>query len=157
MEDLDLLNSIEEAADSLYPTGTYPDDTENCSRELLIDAFNHGLIFVSVEGLDIVGFVACHQLGNHLHLRQISVLPDHGRKGYGRALIAAVVDEATERGSSYITLTTFADFPWNAPFYEKMGFTIMPDVSLDADTIRILEKERSEGLENRVAMIYELQ
>jgi hypothetical protein len=34
----------------------------------------------------------------------------------GRQLIAAVVDWARARGATALTLTTFADIPWNGPY-----------------------------------------
>lgn len=56
------------------------------------------------------------------HLEQLSVSPAFAQRGLGRALTEAAKRHAGERGHSRITLRTFADVPWNAPFYATVGF-----------------------------------
>ena len=36
--------------------------------------------------------------------------------------MAAAMDEARRRGYERMTLRTYADVPWNAPFYARVGF-----------------------------------
>lgn len=69
-----------------------------------------------------VGFVQVIECGDGAHLEQLSVLPEHGKRGYGSRLIEAAADEARRRGHAAMTLRTFADVPWNAPFYAKHQF-----------------------------------
>ncbi len=69
-----------------------------------------------------VGFAAAAPLDAFLHLAELSVDPNHGRIGVGRALIEAVAALARRRGLAGITLTTFRDVPFNAPFYAGLGF-----------------------------------
>ena len=38
----------------------------------------------------------------------------------------AIIQQAASRKLLGITLTTFPDLPWNAPFYAKVGFQILP-------------------------------
>jgi GNAT superfamily N-acetyltransferase len=57
-----------------------------------------------------------------VHLEQLSVDPDHGRRGVGRALLRAAVAWATEHGYGEMTLATYRDVPWNGPFYASEGF-----------------------------------
>jgi GNAT superfamily N-acetyltransferase len=57
-----------------------------------------------------------------LHLEQLSVDPDHGRRGVGRALLRAAVAWAGEQGYAELTLATYRDVPWNGPFYASEGF-----------------------------------
>lgn len=66
-----------------------------------------------------VGFVHVLHVGPGAHLEQISVLPEHGRRGIGAALLEAAAAEASRRGYTELTLRTYADVPWNAPFYAK--------------------------------------
>lgn len=73
-----------------------------------------------------VGFAAATPVDAFLHLAELSVHPDHGRKGLGRALIAAVDALARGRGLAGVTLTTFRDVPFNGPFYASLGFTEWP-------------------------------
>jgi GNAT superfamily N-acetyltransferase len=78
-----------------------------------------------------VGFVHVLEIDGHAHLEQLSVLPAFGRRGIGRQLVEAALAEARERGHSRITLRTYADVPWNAPFYASCGFRVSePDTPL---------------------------
>lgn len=62
-----------------------------------------------------VGFVHVQEIDAHAHLEQLSVVPAYGRRGIGRALVTAALDEARRRGHAQVTLRTYADVPWNAP------------------------------------------
>jgi N-acetylglutamate synthase-like GNAT family acetyltransferase len=55
-------------------------------------------------------------------LEQVSVLPDYGRRGVGKLLVEAAIEEATRRGYDQMTLRTYAAVPWNGPFYALLGF-----------------------------------
>jgi GNAT superfamily N-acetyltransferase len=79
----------------------------------------------------VVGFVHVLELEGHAHLEQLSVLPAFGRRGIGRGLVEAALAEARRRGHPEITLRTYVDVPWNAPFYGSCGFvTSEPDTPL---------------------------
>jgi GNAT superfamily N-acetyltransferase len=55
------------------------------------------------------------------HLEEMDVLPEHAGQGLGAALIEAVCSWAHTRGFDAVTLSTFRDVPWNAPFYPRHG------------------------------------
>src|SRR5690606_39828156 len=46
----------------------------------------------------------------------------HGRRGIGTALVGHVIDVAARGLYPGVTLTTFRDVPFNAPFYARFGF-----------------------------------
>ena len=69
-----------------------------------------------------MGFGHVLDLAGHWHLEQLVVDPAHGRQGFGAALLDAVCREVASRGGRRVTLRTFADVPWNAPFYARHGF-----------------------------------
>src|SRR5690606_10077499 len=71
-----------------------------------------------------VGFAHVIEIDGCAHLEQLSVLPSHGRKGLGRALVEAAVTETASRGYEELTLRTYSHVPWNAPFYETCGFVL---------------------------------
>ena len=56
------------------------------------------------------------------HLDELAVVPAHGRRGVGRALVDEVLAWTAARGLPSVTLITFRDVPWNGPYYEKLGF-----------------------------------
>nr|WP_240895938.1 GNAT family N-acetyltransferase [Kineococcus siccus] len=64
------------------------------------------------------------------HVEQVSVHPSHARRGWGRRLIETAADWARELGLAALTLMTFADVPWNAPYYARLGFTVIPEAEL---------------------------
>jgi len=100
----------------------------------------------------LVGFSMASLLGDFLHLLQLSVLPEFGRRGIGAALLDSVSQQALAAKVSGVTLTTFRDIPWNAPYYEKKGFRVFIHAHLPKDISNILDKEAALGLQDRVAM-----
>lgn len=38
-------------------------------------------------------------------------------------MVTAALNEAAVRGYDRVTLRTYADVPWNAPFYKRCGFS----------------------------------
>lgn len=70
----------------------------------------------------IVGFAAIRTAGRELHLAELSVARAHQRRGIGSLLVRAVMIDAHNSGYRAITLNTYRDIPWNAPFYARLGF-----------------------------------
>lgn len=76
------------------------------------------------------------------HLEQLSVLlPEHGRRGVGSALVAAACEEARWAGHRSISLCTYRDVPWNGPFYRRLGFVVDTDPPAYLRRIRAREQE----------------
>jgi GNAT superfamily N-acetyltransferase len=75
-----------------------------------------------------VGFAAVRVLDEELYLEQLSVRINAMRNGIGTALLNAVERLAAETQSRTLWLTTYRHLPWNAPFYERAGFVIVPVV-----------------------------
>jgi GNAT superfamily N-acetyltransferase len=81
-----------------------------------------GRSLAALSGEDIVGFAAIRTAGRELHLTELSVLRAHQRRGVGSLLIRAAMIDARNSGYRGITLNTYRDIPWNAPFYARFGF-----------------------------------
>lgn len=84
-------------------------------------------LFILVAGNPPVGFARVDEVGGQAHLEQLSVHPDSAGRGIGRSLLAAAIDRARSAGSNAMTLCTFADIPFNAPFYASCGFEVLPE------------------------------
>jgi GNAT superfamily N-acetyltransferase len=80
------------------------------------------LLVIEVGEGEVAGFVHVLELDGICHLEQLSVAPEHSRQGLGRALLESAKQQAGERGYQQISLRTYADVPWNAPFYATAGF-----------------------------------
>jgi hypothetical protein len=68
------------------------------------------------------------------------------RQGLGAALLDTAAAWAKQRGLAALTLTTYADVPWNAPSYQRLGFQIMTEAQLSEGLHRIREHEEARGL-----------
>ena len=105
-----------------------------------------------------VGFALVELAGTRVHLAELDVLPEYGRQGVGAGLLRTVEAWASSAGYEAITLTTYRDVPWNAPFYAKLGFTELEHDMLDERLLSVLEHEAALGLEPpaRIVMIKRL-
>ena len=99
-----------------------------------------------------------HEIGDNAHLDELDVHPAHGQRGLGTALVEAVCDWAKASGYRAITLTTLRHIPWNARWYERLGFRVLEEHELSAALRELLREEIQRGLpaEQRVAMRREL-
>jgi ribosomal protein S18 acetylase RimI-like enzyme len=57
------------------------------------------------------------------HLEELYVVPDRRDRGFGRALLAAAMNLARERGAAHIDLGTSEDDVAARALYESVGFT----------------------------------
>ncbi len=78
-----------------------------------------------------IGFTLTSERGGTLYLDQISVHPDHGQRGVGSALLKRVIKDAKDRKFKRVTLSTFRNVAWNAPFYRKAGFREIKPAKLE--------------------------
>ncbi len=93
------------------------------SDETLKAAQKRGHLWVAEFDGDIAGFALAEMRDGLAHLGEVSVAPQFARKGVGTQLINQVIEWAKSAKSPYLTLTTFRDVPWNAPYYTKLGFS----------------------------------
>jgi GNAT superfamily N-acetyltransferase len=108
-----------------------------------------GGAWVAVDDHDRpVAYLTSSTVDGCAHVDQVTVAPSHARRGIGAALIDHL---AAVSGAPALTLTTFRDVPWNAPYYERLGFRVFePGPGLAALMRR--EAEVIPGDAPRVAM-----
>jgi GNAT superfamily N-acetyltransferase len=149
--DLPLLPEIELAAARML-TGHAPAGVlaETTTQFALREARRHGRLWVALADQVPVGFahVVVHEPGV-AHLEELDVHPEHGRRGLGRWLVTTVCTWAMSRGFSAVTLTTFRDVPWNMPFYERLGFTVVPSDEISPALRSVVIDECNRGLDPR--------
>ena len=85
--------------------------------------------------------------GGAAHVEQVSVDPAFAGRGWGRRLLDHVADRARHHGLAAVTLTTFRDVPWNAPYYERCGFRVLAEDELGPDLRRLRAAEAAHGLD----------
>jgi GNAT superfamily N-acetyltransferase len=82
-----------------------------------------GRAWVAVDDHDEpVGFAVADVIDGAAHIGQVSVHPAHARQRIGAMLLDHVAAWAARRGLPALTLITFRGVPWNAPYYERLGF-----------------------------------
>jgi GNAT superfamily N-acetyltransferase len=99
-----------------------------------------------------VAWVAVEVVDGAAHVEQLSVHPDHARRGIGAALLDQVERWAATRGLTALTLTTFRDIPWNGPYYRRLGFHEVTDPSPGLTAIIAAEAARGLAPETRVCL-----
>ena len=103
----------------------------------------------------LVGFAAAGRVGRELHLHELSVRRDSQQKGIGSTLLRALAIDARNCGMRAITLNTYRDIPWNAPFYARHGFVEVENFEGRTHLAESLEAAVAFGLprDRRIAMI----
>lgn|GEM_PF-57515 len=137
------LPAIERAAARLFRDAAPAELLEHVTPEsTLLASQEAGTLWVALGDDDEpVGFARVEVAGAGVHLAELDVHPTHGRRGIGTALVRTVEDWARSRGFARITLTTYRDIPWNAPFYASLGFVVVPEGDWDASMRRRFEEE----------------
>lgn len=103
------------------------------------------------------GFLCGQDCVEDWHIVELSVAQAAQGQGYGRRLISAASAWARTQGFAGLTLTTFTDVPWNAPFYARLGFTLLDAQQCSDFLQRQLAAELAHGLTQRCAMRLDLQ
>ena len=151
-DELPELIEIEIAADRLFPLAGYGETPGPASLEEL-----RGSPVTLVAGDPPVGYARVDIVDGRAHLESLSVRPRFMRRGIGSALVRAAGDWASEQGYSEITLCTFVDVPWNAPFYRTLGFTELSELSPGLQALRAAERRIGlDGVGRRLVMIRRL-
>lgn len=94
-----------------------------------------------VAGRPPVGFARLEIVDAHTHLGQLSVLPEYARLGVGMSLVRAACKWSRRQGFGFLTLTTFADIPFNAPFYRRLGFYQLTDDQIGPELNQVITDE----------------
>jgi GNAT superfamily N-acetyltransferase len=129
------------------------------SIDTLVEYLRDGRAWVITDHDAPAGYAIVDVVDGLAHLEQLSVLPNRGRQGLGAALLVHVCDWAASRRFDAVTLTTFADVPWNAPFYAKHGFRVMDDAEIGPELRDLRAREAEHGLDpsRRVCMRRDLE
>ena len=152
--DVDTLARIElETARRFAPGVLRPHLVRPVPPSRLRAAIDASLLWVAEHTCDgPVGFVLAERHGASLHIGELDVRPDFGRRGIGTFLVAYSCQIAAVRGLRFVTLTTLEHVPWNAPFYARLGFVPVTNVRRFLHLQRALRHERGIGLRGSIAM-----
>ena len=182
--DFETLRTIERAAGEMFRSigmGEIADDQPASDPELLpfvesgtawveTDSEDRPIAYLLLEQLDVLEqfdgleqldaleqFDGLEQFDRPAHIQQVTVHPAHARRGIGAALIDTADRWAHQQRLSGLTLTTFAEVPWNAPYYSRLGFKILPEEEWTTGLRQRFVREAEAGLDawQRVIMLRE--
>jgi GNAT superfamily N-acetyltransferase len=149
-DELGRLQAIEVAAGARFAEVGMPDVADDAPppRSHLDRYRRDGRLWVITDGDDRpVGYATARVVDGAGHLDQLSVLPGHQRRGLGRQLVDHVDRWAAALGLPALTLSTFRHVPWNGPWYERLGFTVVPEEQLGPGLRATRRRERRAGLD----------
>jgi N-acetylglutamate synthase-like GNAT family acetyltransferase len=105
--------------------------TENCPKNLAFcteqrieDDFERGLKYYVLEEVrQTCGCVALEKAGADVcYLERLAVLPEHRRKGFGKALVNHIFDMAIEMGMQRVEIGIISEDAELKDWYRKFGF-----------------------------------
>lgn len=122
------LQGIERAAGTRFAAVGMSDvaDNDPTLGSILEDRAAQGRLYVALMAdRTIAGFLFWSPKDGKAYIEEVSVHPDHA----GNRLAARMIDvlAADVRGKqTALSLATFRDIPWNAPYYASLGFVELP-------------------------------
>jgi ribosomal protein S18 acetylase RimI-like enzyme len=155
--DLPLLQDIERAAGASFRAVGMAQiaDDEPLPVDELARYQQAGRAWVATDATDLpIGYLIADVVDGNLHIEQVTVHPGSARRGIGRQLIEHLAAAAEAGGAPALTLTTFAEVPWNAPYYVRCGFRVLDHGELSPGLRAIRRREAAHGLDRwpRVCM-----
>jgi GNAT superfamily N-acetyltransferase len=155
--ELPVLQDIERAAGKCFRDIGMPQiaDDEPLPLDVLTRYHQAGHAWVATDPADApIGYLIADVIDDNLHIEQVSVHPRCARRGVGRQLLEHLAEHAKATETPALTLTAFADVPWNAPYYARCGFLILNDIDLTPGLRAIRQHEAARGMDRwpRVCM-----
>jgi GNAT superfamily N-acetyltransferase len=148
-EDLPGLREIERRAGELFREigmDAVADDEPPTISDLL-RYVRDGRAWVATNDREVpVAYLLLDVVDHKGHIEQVSVDPSHSRRGLGRLLIEHAAAWARQHGLTSLTLMTFAEVPWNAPYYEALGFRRLSEREITPGLHKIRRREAAHGL-----------
>ena len=148
-DDLPLLRQLERAAGAAFrdlDMAAVADDEPPSVADLAVFQ-EDGRAWVAVDDADQpVAYLLLEVVDGAAHVEQVSVHPNHARQGIGKALLDMADGWAGQRGLTALTLTTYAEVAWNAPYYRRLGFQVLTEDQMSYGLRRLREHEAARGL-----------
>lgn len=153
-EDLPLIPVIELSAASAFKGRDVPPEllTTVSDAEYWLPQLAAGTLWIAAVDGAASAFLAATADASRLHIDEVDVARQAQGRGIGRILMTHAIDWARAHRLHQVTLTTFLDVPWNAPFYRSLGFAAWADGEAPSELAAKVAAERARGLKNRCAM-----
>lgn len=140
LETFEVLVAVEHEPISLQIEGNITTNTEASGSKSVVPE-NYGR-----TGEVILGFIALRRLDEAVFIAMIGVREDFQKNGIGTLLLSRAIADAKREGARMMSLTTFADVPWNGPWYRRMGFVELSveevEVKLGPEHVAMFQESR---------------
>ncbi|KAF2444150.1 acyl-CoA N-acyltransferase [Karstenula rhodostoma CBS 690.94] len=150
-DDKKTLTAMELDAVALFKTipGLADLGENHASPEQLSVWLSSGRIYIAEDNAKPVGFVAAVTMDTTLYIANISTTQEYQGKGVGTNLIAAVFEWARDLAAATgskprVSLTTYREILWNAPYYRKRGFREVEAETLGPKHVEKMMYDRGE-------------
>jgi predicted N-acetyltransferase YhbS len=154
-DDLPRIGAIEESGAETFERAGIPlaDGSPPASPDYWAPVLDSGLLWVVDDpAAGPIGFVACEVQGDSLYIAEVDVMMERQQQGHGARLMRQAIGHARSLGLASVTLTTFRNVAWNAPFYAKLGFAELAAAETPDWLAAHIAEEESRGFEDRCAM-----
>lgn len=160
-DDLPYILNIERRAAVAFADIGYPDIATDAEMPVaLFEAgLQDGLLWVAGDAENHpVAYALAAMIDGTFYLEDISVDPDHQRKGLGDALVATIIDHARFLYCPALVLSTLEAVPWSKALYRKHGFLTADMDRLPSAIADRFAAETELGLpaEGRIVMVKRL-
>lgn len=147
--DLTSLQAVEVAAGKIFEDVGMPEIALDAPPSLIwLGGFQRaGRLWVATDHAgEPVAYCAVELVGASAHIAQVSVHPGFAGRRIGATLIDTVGEWAVAQGLDGLSLTTFRDVPWNAPYYARLGFRELPEGEWTPGLRGVVDRETAQGL-----------
>ena len=143
------LREIERAAGAMFRDVGMGDvaDHDPTDASYLEECANDGRLLVALAPAgEVAGFLIWSYMDGNAYVEEVAVHPRHAGHRLAARLIDALADAV--RGSARaITLATFREVPWNAPYYAKLGFEELSRSAVGREHIQAWQEQADMGLD----------
>lgn len=148
LDEIDALRAIERASAARF-IGLMDDlaDDEPTPIPVLTARIAAGGLLTARLDQTLAAFVMFRPVEDSLYVEQIDVLPEFAGQRIGARLLDAVAERARASSLLALTLSTFRDVPWNAPWYRRLGFIDVAEVALTPGLLEIRHEHLARGLD----------
>jgi GNAT superfamily N-acetyltransferase len=144
-DELEAMRAIELAAGAAFAEVGMPeiaaDEPPSVEELEAFRAAGHAWVATG-DGGEPIAYLLAAAVDDGLHVEQVSAHPDHAGQRLGAALIEHLAGVARAEGRSALTLTTFRDVPWNAPYYARLGFEVVEPAGQGPELAALVARER---------------
>ncbi len=148
LDDYTDIRRIEVAAGELFRTvgmDSVADDPPIARPEFTTFVNEHRAFVATDEGDSVLAYLLVEAVDDGAHVEQITVDPAFAHHGIGASLLRNAESWARHEGLGALTLTTFRDIRWNAPYYARLGFAVVPPDEWGAGIRARVDREAAAG------------